>query len=125
MDTRAWRGLLLCGVFSLLVTTGGCSRLCETETLQRLTSPDGQLDAVVFTRNCGATTDYETAVALRGPGDGPPSTRRNDVFRVRGYAPPEVEWSGDTLVIMHGPGARIEAQRGSSHGKTIRIALRR
>ena len=40
------------------------SSMCGNRVLSRVPSPDDQLQAVVFERDCGATTDFSTQVAL-------------------------------------------------------------
>jgi len=37
---------------------------CANEVLSRATSPDGKRVAVVFERDCGATTDFSTQVSI-------------------------------------------------------------
>jgi hypothetical protein len=37
---------------------------CANQPLSRTPSPDGKLEAVVFQRNCGATTDFSTQVSV-------------------------------------------------------------
>jgi hypothetical protein len=37
---------------------------CGNQVLQQVTSPDGQFKAVIFERNCGATTGYSTQVSV-------------------------------------------------------------
>ncbi len=45
-------------IIGLLMSLGpvGCSSLCENTIVQQFPSPDGQLRAVLFNRDCGATT---------------------------------------------------------------------
>lgn len=38
--------------------------LCENDVIARYPSPDGQLELVVFERDCGATTDFSTQASL-------------------------------------------------------------
>lgn len=49
-------------VLAFLASTG-CN-LCGNEELSRIPSPDGKLHAVVFLRDCGATTGFSTQVSL-------------------------------------------------------------
>lgn len=42
---------------------------CSIAEQARLTAPDGQFDLVVFSRNCGATTEPNTQAALIPAGD--------------------------------------------------------
>jgi len=88
-------------VFTVLMT--GCvPGLCANTITQRASSPGGSYDAVVFTRDCGATTDYSTQVSL---------IRRGDHLRDQGgnvFISPhatgaQVEWvSPDTLLVHYG-----------------------
>jgi len=48
--------------------------LCGNSVLAESVSPNGKLKAVVFTRDCGATTDFSTQVSLVKAGD----TLKND-----------------------------------------------
>jgi hypothetical protein len=38
--------------------------MCRNEIVQRATSPNGRWDAVLFQRDCGATTDFTTQVSV-------------------------------------------------------------
>jgi hypothetical protein len=104
---------------------GGCN-LCGDEVVQHEPSPYGRGAAVVFVRNCGATTDYNTQIALIGHVDGEPRDR--NVFFVAddddGAAPEgpgggprvRVRWiDGNHLEVAHHPRARA-IQRADSHG---------
>jgi hypothetical protein len=53
---------------------GGCHVLldpCENELVARMPSPDGRHDAVVFIRDCGATTGFSTQLSITAPGKVP------------------------------------------------------
>lgn len=57
--------------YILLVATvttvlSGCRSLdpCGNQVLQQVASPDGQFKAVIFERDCGATTGYSTQVSV-------------------------------------------------------------
>ena len=41
-----------------------CDSGCANEMLEVIKSPDGNLQAVIFRRDCGATTDYSTQVSI-------------------------------------------------------------
>jgi hypothetical protein len=41
-----------------------CDSGCANEMLEAVKSPDGNLQAVIFRRDCGATTDYSTQVSI-------------------------------------------------------------
>lgn len=48
--------------FSLL--SSSCDSGCANEILETVKSPDAHLQAVIFRRDCGATTDYSTQVSI-------------------------------------------------------------
>ena len=48
----------------LLLSLPACSVLCSNETVASLKSPDGKHRAILFMRECGATTDYTTQVSI-------------------------------------------------------------
>jgi hypothetical protein len=53
-------------LFLLLVVASlvGCSSDCQNEVLSQATSPSGRLKAVVFSRDCGATTGVSVQVSI-------------------------------------------------------------
>jgi len=63
MNATACKPLLLLPLVGLLTS---CSRgwACANTEEARVTSPDSVWDGVAFTRDCGATTDYSSQVAL-------------------------------------------------------------
>jgi len=46
-----------------LLLSSACG-LCTNEEIARFPSPDGMLEAVLFERNCGASTDFSTQVTI-------------------------------------------------------------
>jgi hypothetical protein len=54
-------------LLAILLSLGlvGCSDpLCTSETVKSLKSPDGNHKAILFMRECGATTDFTTQVSV-------------------------------------------------------------
>lgn len=49
----------------------GCSDVCVNEQVSRTDAPDGLHSAVMFQRDCGATTGFSTQISLVKPGDEP------------------------------------------------------
>lgn len=48
----------------------GClGSMCANTLVQRVQSPDGGLEAVLFERSCGATTDFSTQVSVIRAGE--------------------------------------------------------
>jgi hypothetical protein len=92
--------------------------LCANEVLQTGLSPDGRLKAVVFERDCGATTDFSTQVSVLPAGEKLPNDGGN-VFTAdcdHGAAPSgpgggprvDIAWTGArSLIIWHHPKARF------------------
>jgi hypothetical protein len=108
---------------------GGCDP-CGDEVVQHEPSPYGRGTAIVYVRNCGATTDYATHVALVGHVDAGPRDR--NVFFVAdtndGAAPEgpgggprvRVRWiDGNHLEVGYHPRART-FRKESKHGR-VRI----
>jgi len=57
--------ILFAGVVASL--SGGCS-LCNNDEVLRVSSPDAKLEAVVFQRDCGATTGFSTQISIVAKG---------------------------------------------------------
>jgi hypothetical protein len=91
---------------------------CGNEVIAEVASPDNQSKAVVFQRDCGATTDFSTQVSVIKTSVGLGNSSGN-VFSSdtnHGYAPagagggPEVKvrWVFPSLlVVSHHPAARV------------------
>jgi hypothetical protein len=96
---RAW-----VGVIAIAVTSCG---LCGDEDLQRVTSPDERLVAVLTERNCGATTDFTDRVIFEsGPKASLPLRSAlavvNEIFRTEGRWVTTIEWiDSERLVISY------------------------
>jgi hypothetical protein len=67
-----WKKILLWIVGIIVVTVGGClaaldhlfSGMCATTVFDQVPSPSNKLKAVVFQIDCGATSDFNTQVAI-------------------------------------------------------------
>lgn len=83
------KGSLFLCVAALTFLVLGCA--CSDEVSSEVISPDEKRIARVFVRNCGATTDYVTHVAISWRS----SERTNDdiVFTLVGDNEVAVEWS--------------------------------
>jgi hypothetical protein len=111
------------GCFSL---TGGC----ENEVLRTLYSPTKQLKAVVFQRECGATTGFSTQISILSANSDLPNESGNVFYADtdHGKAPSEptggphveVEWKGESsLNIIYDYRARASLLKNSYNGVTI------
>jgi len=113
---------------------------CGNEVLASVTSPDGGVVAVVFQRDCGATTDFSTQVSAVPSGakflEQPTvfrATQKGNVFIAdRGGSRPDgwegggpwaqASWSTqpDTLIIKYDPGARVFVKQSSALGRNVK-----
>ena len=113
----------------------GCLDLggnCRNEQLANLASPDGRHRAVVFQRDCGATTGSSTQVSVLSAGATLPDSAGN-VFRAdrnHGRAPagrgggPRViaRWiTPDTLEVRYDARARVFTREATAAGVGVRF----
>ena len=54
--------VVVCGLICAVLPSG-CA-MCGNDEIRRSQSPDGTLEAVVFQRDCGATTGFSTQVSI-------------------------------------------------------------
>src|SRR5258706_10704726 len=52
------------GILAYLMVGRFDKPMCGVSVLRRVPSPDGRLEAVVFERDCGASTDFGTNLSL-------------------------------------------------------------
>jgi hypothetical protein len=125
--------VLALGVWALRDRFGGSwtRGLCGNELLSRLPSPDGAQDAVIYERDCGATTDFSTQVTLLTSGAPLPETPSPIVVidSDHGRAPrgpgggPVIEaiWiAPDSLVLRFDARARVFVQQTMAGRVVIR-----
>jgi hypothetical protein len=75
--------------------------LCENEVFQEIYSPNGVHKAVVFQRNCGATTDYSTQISILAADKLPHNT--GNIFIIKGapdWTRVQVEWLDDRSILV-------------------------
>jgi len=118
MALKATLGCLaaFAGVAALLFV--GCNKLfedmCGNEVLRTVPSPDGKVKAILFKRDCGATTGYSEQLSLLPAGAILPN-EGGDTFvadsnhgAAAGGPQVQVIWKdNDHLLITHHPKARI------------------
>jgi hypothetical protein len=122
---RISRGVLLLTVVGIAasvvlwrVVASSAAGLCGNKVLRTIPAPDGASRAVIFKRDCGATTGFSTQVDVLATDAPLPDTAGNafiaddDHGRAptdsRGALPLEVLWrSADTLEIGYSPQARV------------------
>jgi len=110
-----WRFFVLLG---LSIGLSGCD-LCENEVSQTVISPSGKMKAVVFNRNCGATTGLNTQVSIIPASGSLPSDGGNTLI-LGGAVPLRVEWLSDSTLRLGGlGGAKVFLQSHSAAGVSI------
>jgi hypothetical protein len=109
-------GFSILGQFAL-------SPKCELSELDTRSSPDGEIVASVFHKNCGATADYITGVALRRAGQSFTDESSNVVLVIEDTVSIEVRWAGDNkLEIGVSPAAPIFSKR--DEWKNVSVELK-
>jgi hypothetical protein len=117
----------------LALLVGGCGgEMCENRVVSIAASPDGARDAVLFERNCGATTDFSTQMSILSHGERP--TQAGNLFVADGNhgeaaAAPwggpwaELRWLGThDLLVRYDRKARVFRQEKEWAGTRIRYA---
>jgi hypothetical protein len=100
--------LSIAGVIRL--TSAAFDDVCGNDSVVETISPNGQLKAVTFRRNCGATTDYSTHVSILPASRKLPNESGN-VF-VRNHEPAlVVRWIDDQHLSISGGGASTSFKR--------------
>ena len=112
---NAKKVILGLGLLTALVI-GGCFHsvstmlgddMCGNSPSRTVISPDGRLKAVVFERDCGATTGFSMQVSVLGAKDRLPNKSGN-VFVDGDNAPVTVAWaSANNLTVRYNPQARV------------------
>jgi len=88
----------------------GCG-LCGNETDYEEVSPDGKLKAVVFERDCGATTRATTQISVLRKSEPLPNEAGN-IFIAKGHSLIRMQWRSDTeLLITYPPGTNVSLRQ--------------
>jgi len=104
-------------VAAILLWSIGCG-LCANEVVSDVHSPDGKARAVVFRRDCGATTDFTLNVSILRATE-PLTNEGGNVFRSEsdGKVPPlevKVIWRDSSHLLVSFPRrARVYRQYGT------------
>jgi predicted small secreted protein len=139
MNMKLKTEIYILGCFLLLSThSAGCLNLadgCGNEILRVHYSPTKQLKAVIFERDCGATTGFSTQISIMAANGDLPNEGGN-VFVADtdhgkspsgpgGGPPVEVEWKGESsLNIIYDNRARVFLRKDSQNGVTISYSER-
>ena len=110
----------------------GCSDMCANKGVKLLDSPDGTKRAVLFVRDCGATTGWSTQVAIVSPGNVPTgignafttSDKTGGVALGDWYSAwgswADIEWTGPaSLTVRYAVGSNIIKAKKQVKGVSI------
>jgi hypothetical protein len=122
-------------VFLLLASVASGCDPCGNSPIARLPSPSGRMEAIVFTRDCGATTDFSTQVSLVKSGASLPTAGANlfssdanhgKASRGPGGGPNvTVRWlSDDMLEVSYQSGTRVFRREPSLDGIRVQYVQR-
>jgi hypothetical protein len=112
------RFFLLGAVVATLLVCACGSGMCGNAEVTRLGSADGSLDAVLFQRDCGATTGFSTQVSVVRAGERLADEGGNAFVADADHGrAPSASWGGPpatvcwrdarTLVVRYHPSARV------------------
>ena len=111
------------------LSAGACSDACTNDVIARIASPDGKHEAVMFQRDCGATTGFSTQISIVGLGDTPSGS--GNAFRADddhglakagawGGSWAEMKWlAPDRLLVRYATNSRIFEQDYSVAGVSV------
>ena len=104
----------------MTVLLSGCLSNCENEVVSAVTSPSGKIKAVMFGRNCGATTGFNTQVSIVNAGDKVLAEGGN-VMILDEEVPLRIRWVSDQELSIAGwRKTRVFKQEASVNGVRIR-----
>ena len=139
MNKKRKTGTFILGCLLLMsANSTGCINLtgdCANEIHRIHHSPSKQLKAVVFQRDCGATTGFTTQISIISANSDLPNQAGNvfvsDTDHGKspsgpgGGPPVEVEWKGESsLNITYDNRARVFLRKDSQNGITITYSER-
>ena len=94
--------------------------ICGEELLSEQKSPNEAFVFSLHRRNCGATTDYATALSIRRASDDFDPSARDEVLLIDGDVPVTASWIDSDGIEIHVPkGASIFRSAQEWNGVTI------
>ena len=113
----------------LSLALGACDDACTDEVITRLASPDGKREAVMFQRDCGATSGYSTQISIvevgQAPAGGGNTFRADDnhgAAKAGNWGGPwaEIKWlASDRLLVRYADKSRLFEQDDTVAGVSI------
>lgn len=116
-------------ILVMSLALGACDDACTDEVITRLASPNGKREAVMFQRDCGATSGYSTQISILDAGQAP--VGGGNTFRADddhgaakvgdwGGSWAEIKWlASDRLLIRYADKSRIFEQDNAVAGVSI------
>ena len=98
--------LSVCFVGVIIILWRAADGLCANDMFSETISPDGSRKAIVFERNCGATTSFYTQVSILDA-DSELGNNAGNILVIDGRpesAAVEVRWIDDRRVELSSPG---------------------
>lgn len=95
--------LQLFGTVFLALLLAACDSVCENVVSQTIFSPSEAFKAVVFSRNCGATTGFNTQISIL-PANEPLLAESGNTFITNKSVPIVVRWGSDLSLQIVGVG---------------------
>jgi|CXWL01.1.fsa_nt_gi hypothetical protein len=108
---------------SMPLLAGCIPDTCGNEVKQSLMSPSGKLSAVVFSRDCGATTGFSTQVSIIPTGHSLPNKSGN-TFVTSGKIDLSLQWQTDFILRIQGEGESVFKQETEVTGVTVKYGNR-
>ena len=113
----------------IAIVVSSCSDSCQNSVVSTAAAPAGGLKAVLFQRDCGATTDFSSQVSVTGAdealseaGNAFVADTDHGVANAASWGGPWVElrWvSPQTLLIRYDAKARVFTQNSTVSGVTV------
>ena len=126
--TELSRTRFLAMVIFAFLACAGCG--CASRVIETVRAPRGFLQAIIFTRDCGATTSFSTHISIVGSMNSEPWGRRevfiadHDHGKVglgsRNELSVDVSWiDASTLLIIYPRHARVFKRESKVHGISV------
>lgn len=97
---------------------------CETDVRRTISSPNGKKSLVVFGRDCGATTGYNTQLSI-APAGGPFAPEKNPAFFIAsGLHDVTARWLGDNAVEITGDARGSKIFRSEPNAGDVKVVYK-
>ncbi|MNJ98766.1 hypothetical protein D3C87_165350 [compost metagenome] len=96
--------LKFAAILVMVSQISGCLPGCENEIRAVVISPSGKTKAVVFGRDCGATTGFNTQISIIAVREDLPDEGGN-AFIAQGKIPLQIQWESEAELNVSGLGA--------------------